>query len=372
MTDDDLPEPDRRDGVPHPRDTPRLFGQDAGQATFLTAFASGRLHSGWLIAGPHGVGKATFAYRIAAFLLSGPSADGLFGAPQTLDLPADHADLRLIRAGAHPRLFVLRRTINPDARPPRLRQQIVVDDARALRRFFGLSAADGGRRVVIVDAADELNIPAANAILKLLEEPPALATLLLVTHQPSRLLPTIRSRCRSLLLQPLGAADMALALAGAGVVADAPDRVTALAGGSVGAAVRLIGGGGLAVYAQLVALLAGLPRINRADAIRLAESAAGRDGDTRFALLADLIGLFLMRAAHAGLSGPPQVQAAPGETALLARLSPHDAAARNWAALEQRLGARVRAGRAVNLDPAALILDMLLGIEQTAKSVAAA
>ena len=373
MSDDALPEPDRRDGVPHPRDTVALFGQDAAQAAFLTAFNSGRLHSGWLIAGPQGVGKATLAYRIAAFLLSGPDAGGLSGAPQTLDLPDGQPDLRLIRAGAHPRLFVLRRSINPDARPPpRLRQQIVVDDARALRRFFGLSAADGGRRVVIVDAADELNVSAANAILKLLEEPPALATLLLVAHQPSRLLPTIRSRCRSLQLHPLAAPDMARALDAAGVAVDAPDRVAALAGGSVGHAVRLIRGDGLAIYAQLVDLFSGLPRINRTTAIRLSDGAAGRDGDNRFALLTDLIGLFLMRAAHAGLWGPPPVQAAPGEAALLARLSPHDAAARDWAGLEQRLGARIRAGRAVNLDPAALILDTLLAIEQTAKSVAAA
>lgn len=372
MSDEDLPVPDRRDGAPHPRETRALFGQIAAEQTFLAAFNAGRLHSGWLIAGPEGVGKATLAYRIAAFLVAGTTEAGLFGAPTTLDLPEADPDLHLIRVGSHPRLFVLRRTIDHDARPKRLRQQIVVDDARALRRFFGLSAADGGRRVVIVDAADELNISAANAILKLLEEPPAGATLLLVAHQPSRLLATIRSRCRTLALQPLGPDDLARAVQASGTEVATPERVTALAGGSVGHAVRLLRQDGLALYARIVDLFAGLPRIDRPAAIRLAEAAAARDGGERFRMTTDLVALFLMRAARAGLIGAPPVQGAPGEARLLARLAPHDAAARDWAALEQRLGARVRQGRAVNLDPAALILDMLLAIEQTAKTVAAA
>jgi DNA polymerase-3 subunit delta' len=166
----DLPDSDRIEGAPHPRDTVRLFGHDAAETAFLAAHAADRLHSGWLVTGPEGIGKATLAYRIAAFLLADPGP-AIFGPPATLDLPADDPDLRLIRAGSHPRLFVLKRGLNDKG--DGWRSQITVDEARRLKGFFQMSAADGGRRAVIIDAADEMNVSAANAILKVLEEPPA-------------------------------------------------------------------------------------------------------------------------------------------------------------------------------------------------------
>lgn len=370
----DLPEPDRIAGAPHPRETPRLFGQAAAEADFLAACRSGRLHSGWLLTGPEGIGKATLAYRIATFLLAeAPQDAGLFGTPalpETLDIDPDHPDARLVRAGSHPRLFVLRRglTDKGDA----LKSQITVDEARRLKGFFQLSAADGGRRVVIVDAADQLNPNAANAILKVLEEPPERSTLLLIAHQPARLLPTIRSRCRVLRLQPLGGDDLAAALAPMEAAPAAAESLAVLAAGSVGAALRLTLADGQALYAELVHLLAGLPRLDRVAATRLADSCAGKAADVRFGQTLDLIDLFLSRAARAGLMGQPGTQAAPGEARLLARLAPDDAAARVWAGLQQTLSQRARHGRAVNLDPAALILDMLIRIEETARTVAAA
>ncbi|MBP1806364.1 DNA polymerase III subunit delta' [Rubellimicrobium aerolatum] len=355
------PEPDRRDGAPHPRESTALFGHAAAEQDILAAIASGKLHSGWLLSGPEGIGKATLAYRMAATLLAGDPS------PATLGLPPDHPDARLLRSGAHPRLFVLRRGLDDRGN---LRSVISVDEARRLRDFFGLSAADGGRRVVIVDAADELNPNAANAILKLLEEPPPRATLLLVAHQPARLLPTIRSRCRTLRLSPLKPSDLARALDAIGLATASPDRLAELASGSVGRAVTLEAGGGLDLYADLVALLATLPRLDRPRAIRLAESASARS-EGRLDLLLDLLDLLLTRLARAGLQGPPP-EAAPGESALLARLAPHDLAARAWADRQATASARARRGQAVNLDPAALLLDMLLQIEQTARTAAAA
>jgi DNA polymerase-3 subunit delta' len=363
--DDSGPAPDRREGAPHPREAPALFGQDAAEAEALAALRDGRVHSGWLLTGPEGVGKATLAYRIAGALLGWrPGA----APPATLDPPPGDADARLLRAGSHPRLFVLRR--GPDERG-NLRAVITVDEARALRDFFALSATDGGRRAVIVDAADELNPNAANAILKLLEEPPPLATLLLVSHQPARLLPTIRSRCRVLRLSPLAPPDLAAAMDAIGLATDRPDALAELAQGSPGRAVRLVNEGGLDLYADLVGLLGQAPRLDRAAAVRLAESLSGKAQDARFALALDLIDLLLARLARAGLAGPPP-EAAPGETDLLARLAPHDRAARAWADRQAAASARARQGRAVNLDPAALILDMLLSIEQTARQAAAA
>ena len=358
MSADDLPEPDRAEGAPHPREAPRVHGHDAAIADFRAAQEAGRVHSGWLIAGPEGIGKATLAYRLAGMLLSDEA-----------DPAPDHPDLRLIRARSHPRLFVLRR--GPDASGAKLSAQITVDEARRMRAFFQMSAADGGRRVVIVDTADLLNPSAANAILKLLEEPPPGAVLFLLSHAPARLLPTIRSRCRMLRLNPLAPGALAAVLADAGIAAPPPDVLAVLAGGSAGAAVRLVAADGAALYADLVRLLSALPRIDRGVAAKLADSCAGPAQAGRLGLLTDLIDLFLARAARAGIDGEPQVQAATGEARLLARLAPDDRAARLWAERQAELPARLRQGRAVNLDPAALILDTLLRIEETARMTAA-
>jgi DNA polymerase-3 subunit delta' len=372
---EDRPLPDQIEGAPHPSATSQLFGQARAEADFLEAFTTGRLHSGWLITGPQGVGKATLAWRMAAFLLSQPivADDDMFGAPPaptSLDVDDDHPDMRLIRSGAHSRLFTLRRAW--DDKSDKLKSVITVDEVRKLKNFFGMSATDGGRRVVIVDPADEMNINAANAILKLLEEPPADAVILLTSHQPSRLLPTIRSRCRELRCGLLGAADVTAALAQAHIHTDAGEALTALSSGSVGEAIRLINLDGLALYSELVALFGGLPRFDRPRALKLADSCVGKAGATRFSLTLDLIDKFLARAARTGLQGPPATQAAQGEALLLSKISPHDLAARRWASMAQDVSERTRHGKAVNLDPAALILDTLFKIEKAASDVATA
>ena len=375
MSDEDHPEPDRIEGAPHPRDTARLFGQAAAEAEFLEAFNDRRLHHGWMITGPRGTGKATLAWSIARFLLATPDPieedGGMFGdalAPartDTLAISPDHPVSRRMAAGAEPGLFVLRRGISDTT--GKLKAQITVDEARRLKGFFSLSAADGGRRVVIVDAADELNTSAANALLKLLEEPPARTTLLLVTHQPSALLPTIRSRCRVLRLRPLGDQDMQAALAQAGIAVEDPEKLSALAEGSVGSAVQLANLKGLALYAEWVAILGSLPRLDRARAQALADAAALRGAEDRRALLLALLDQALARLARTGATGqPPFPEAARGEAEAFTRLAPTPWEARLWAAEAQEIGARLRHGTAVNLDPAALILDTVFRLQKAA------
>ena len=342
---DETPEADRAEGAPHPRMAAAVFGQDAAAAAFLAAFNAGRLHHAWLMTGPRGVGKATLAWALARFLLATPDDDGGMFAPPppaTLDVPADHPVARRMRALAEPRLFLLRRPWDESAK--RLKAVIPVDEVRRLQSFLRLSAADGGRRAVILDAADDMNPEAQNALLKLLEEPPRGVTFLLVAHQPMRLLPTIRSRCRTLPLAPLPPEALTAALAQAGV-AGAGAALAELAGGSAGDAARLIEGGGVAVYAALAALFA---------------RAARGEG---FDIAVTLIDRLLARAARAGATGAPPPEAVPGEAAALSRLAPDADAARAVAGLAQTLGARARAGRAVNLDPAALVLDMLLKVD---------
>lgn len=369
---DDIPEPDRIEGAPHPRQTPHLFGHAAAEAAFLEAFNTGRLHHGWMITGPRGVGKATLAWKIARFLLAAPEAGGGMFAPpppDRLDIPDSHPVARRIAALSEPRLFLLRRPY--DDKAGRLKQDITVEEVRKMKSFFALSAADGGRRVAIVDSVDEMNPSAANALLKLLEEPPARVTLLLISHQPARLLPTIRSRCRELRLMPLDPAALsdALTQAGGAVEPEARVALAELAGGSVGEAFRMTNTEGLALYARLVALCATLPRLDRPRALALAEAGAARGAEATFELIVTLIDLFLARLARAGTLGQCPPEAAPGEAALIARLAPDAEAARIWADLAQTLGLRARRGKAVNLDPAALLMDMVLRLDETAATL---
>ncbi len=373
MNDETIPEPDRVPGAPHPRETARLFGQGAAEAAFLEAHRSGRLHHAWMITGPKGIGKATLAWRIARFLLTDESGSdaGLFGAsepPDSLDTDPGHPAVRRMMAGAEPRFFLLRR--GWDDKGKRIRAEITVDETRKLKTFFGMSAADGGRRVVIVDAADEMNVSAANALLKVLEEPPKGAVLLLVAHQPARLLPTIRSRCRELRCSGLAPSELAPALEQAGVASGA-GALAALSGGSVGAAVAMAAEDGPALYARIAALVGTAPRLDRPAAVKLAEEAAVRGREARRDLMLELLELLLARLARAGAGHPPPFEAAPGEGDLLARLAPDPAAGRRWAELQQALSDRARQGLAVNLDASGLILDMVLKINETAAEILA-
>ncbi len=377
MNPEDIPEPDQIEGAPHPRLTPQLFGQQDAEQSFLKAFNGGRLHHAWLISGPQGVGKATLAWKIARFLLSPPSdaSDGLFGTepehPITLNTSTDHPVARRMAALGEPSLYLCRRPW--DDKRERLKQDITVDEVRKLKSFFNLSAADGGRRVVIVDTADEMNNSAANALLKILEEPPKKATLLLISHQPLRLLPTIRSRCSQLKCQPLAQDAMAAALLAAGFEADEDTSALAvLAGGSVGQAVRLLSGEGLQLYATLIRLFSHQTGLERPAAIALAQSCTGAQGLPRYDILLFLLPIFLHRLSMTGISSTLTPEAAGGEAELLGRLSPSPSAARGWAELAQTLSERAAHGRAVNLDPASVILDMLLKIDQLAGSLKAA
>lgn len=369
---DEIPEPDRAPGADHPRETQCLIGQEEAERRFLEAFNSDRLHHAWLIQGPKGVGKATLAWRIAKFLLATPKDDGgLFGAPQmpeNLDIAPDHPVVPRLLALSEPRLFVLRRPY--DQKTERLKADITVDEVRKLKGYFSMSATDGGARVVIVDAADDMNVNAANALLKLLEEPPANTYLLLVTHQPTRLLPTIRSRCRTLRCNTLSAVDIATVLTNTGAeLSENADAIASLASGSPGAALRLINMGGFELYSQLVSLL--INGLDRPAALRFADGMTGRNNAEKFDLALELLDLFLARLARSGVSGLPNAEAAQNESALFSKLAPSVHHARKWADLQQKISARARHGQSVNLDPAALILDILFKINETAAELAA-
>lgn len=368
MTEDDLPEADRAEGAPHPRHTVKLFGQERAEAAFLDASTEGRRHHALLLTGPRGVGKATLAWRIARYLRTEEdTGPGLFGdgsAPTTLDVPEDHPVVRRMAALSDPGTLLIRRAWDPDRK--RLKAQITVDEVRKLNSFFGLSATDGGSRVVIVDSADEMNPSAANALLKVLEEPPANAVLLLVSHQPARLLPTILSRCRTLRLSALDPDALQAALHQTGVEFEGAAELTELAAGSAGDALRLIAGDGLSLYADIVTLLSQAPRMDRQAARKFAEAAAARGADARLELSLRLLDIALVRLARTGAGHRPEVEAARGETDALTRLA-RLAPPQDWAALQQALSARLGHGLAVNVDPSSLLMDAFLKINDTAR-----
>ncbi|MEM6942766.1 MAG: DNA polymerase III subunit delta' [Pseudomonadota bacterium] len=358
---DETAEPDRRPGLPHPREALSLIGQAAAERSFLDAWSTGRLHHAWMLRGPAGVGKATLAYRIARALI----ADGDGAPPPHLDTAEDCPVRRRIIAGSEPRLAVLRRPLNE--RTGRLRTQIGVDEVRALRSFLALSAPDGGWRAIIVDAADEMTVQAANALLKGLEEPPPRTVFLLVTHAAGRLLPTIRSRTRVLDLAPLGPDDLAMALRGLGLEPDTAEAeaLAALAGGSVGAAVDLANGGGIALFRELCRLLSPTARgfeVERGPLVTLGESALGRQGEGRYGLIASLSPLLAARLARAaGGAAPPAAMAE--EARLLDHASGHSALAPMLAEGAAGMSESLAAARAVSLDPARTVMDTWLGFE---------
>jgi DNA polymerase-3 subunit delta' len=256
MSDDEIDQSD----VPPPRATTTLFGHGDAEQTLLAAYKSGRMPHAWLIGGELGIGKATLAYRLARFVLShpDPKAEPVQRAT-SLAVADDHPVARRLAAQAQGDLLVLERTLNDKGK---LRQDIAVDDIRRSVGFFGSTAGEGGWRIAIVDAVDELNRAGANALLKLIEEPPARSLILLVSHAPGRVLPTIRSRCRRLLLRPLDAADVARAVAAAtGRGADDADikAASAAAEGSVARALAMLDGKALALRQRVQDLLDQLP-----------------------------------------------------------------------------------------------------------------
>jgi DNA polymerase-3 subunit delta' len=246
--------------APPPRETLQWFGHQEAERALLDAYRGGRMPHAWLIGGPPGIGKATLAYRMARFVLAHPdAAAGEVQSAPSLAVPPDHRAARLLAAQGHPDLLVLERRPGESGA---LRTVIAVEDVRRLVPFLGSTAGEAGWRVVVVDSADELNAAGANALLKLLEEPPRRCLFLIVSHAPGRLLATIRSRCRRLLLRPLAPPDIARALAAAlGRNPDEADvkKAAAAADGSVAHAIALLGGPLLAVRERVIALLDRLP-----------------------------------------------------------------------------------------------------------------
>mgnify|MGYP002651174897 CR=1 FL=1 len=280
--------PARDDGeVPHPRETTALFGHAEAETMLLSAYRSGRVPHAWLIGGENGIGKATLAYRFARFVLAHPDPKSPAVQNATsLAVPPDHPVARRIAGRAHSDLLVLERVINE--KTGKLFTETRVEQVRESVSFFGSTAGEGGWRVAIVDPIEDLNRTGINALLKVLEEPPQRALLLLMTDAPGRVLPTIRSRCRALILRPLAEDEVAKAVAAARGEAKVSDEIrsaAAASGGSVHRALMLLEGDALELRRQMIALLGRLPELDPRALHALGDEIAGTDIETLAAFM---------------------------------------------------------------------------------------
>ena len=359
-----------------PRANPDLIGHDVAESKLRRSFESGKMAHAWLITGPRGIGKATLAYRFARFVLAGGAAQGdlmgLSGIGEGdggLFIDPSHPVFKRVASEGHADLLTLERTRDPRSKSDRLRNEIVVGDARRLHDFLALTPAEGGWRVAVIDAVDEMNRNAANAVLKLVEEPPPRALLLLVCHVPGRVLATLRSRCRRLTLAPLPA-DRVAAL----VAQHRPDLDTdeaallgRLADGSPGRALSLATMSGAGLYREIVRLIAAAPGIDPRALHGFGDRLARRGAEPAFATSMDLLAGWFGRLITAGARGGPFESLIDGESEAARRLL-GAGSLDQWLELWEKITNLAARTDRVNLDRKHVILSVFAALESAARA----
>ena len=368
MTVEDVPEADRLGAFPHPRHTEAFYGHAAAEAQLATGLASGKLHHAWLLVGPEGIGKATLGYRFARAALSGIGGDvALFGdVPDKLSVDPDSRASHLVRALSHPDLLVIRRPY--DIKAKRFKTAITVDEVRRLRDFLGHKQTGDGWKVVIVDCADDLNVNAANALLKSLEEPPSGAIFLLMSSMPGRLLTTIRSRCRQLNMLPLEhktlrqAAEQALQQSDQQLPSETQwPLLLQSAEGSVANLLSLASDDGMMLSKKVDQVFGSLVRTDWPAIHQLSDEFSAVSGAEKFNAFIDLLLGRLARTVRAAATGA-------GESVDLETASRVGVQAdlASWAELWETLVREKAMLGALNLDRKAFVLDCVMRLSRLA------
>lgn len=297
-----------------PRDTPDLLGHEEAEHELLEAVAGGRLPHAWLISGPEGIGKATLAFRFARYLLANPPGEsaadgGLFASDEiptdglgSMQMDPDDPIFHRVSSGGHGDLLTVERQLNDAGK---LSLQIRIDDVREAIDFAHMTSSEGGYKVIIVDGAELMNRSSENAFLKILEEPPADTIILMVSHNPGRLLPTTRSRCRKLALKPLDPASVVSMLMQhmPDTTEDDARELARLSDGSIGRALRLAAGDGLSIYRDTVNILNELPSPDVKKVQALAGKLARAGADDAYRCGIDLFRWWLSRIVLASSRG---------------------------------------------------------------------
>jgi len=354
-----------------PRENPDLLGHENAERELRRLIEVGRLPHAILLSGPRGIGKATLAFRLARFLLAAPddiSAEVVGGAGEGgLAVDPDSGVYRRVASGGHADLLTVERGYDPRRR--RLRSDIVVEDARAIAGFFRLTSAEEGWRIVIVDGAEEMNRNAANALLKILEEPPRRGLLLLVSHSPARLLPTVRSRCRQVPLPglPRRIVLQLLSRYRPELVKTEAESLARLAEGSIGRAIELAEAGGLALYESMLGILAQVPRVDVAEVYAFADKLARPDAEEAYRAAEELLAQFLARMVARAVGrpfGPDELIGKEGE--VMRHLSARADPAR-WAALRTEIDRDFADTDQLNLDRKQAIIGAFFSVEELAR-----
>jgi len=346
-----------------PRENPDLLGHEHTERELRRLAEGGRLPHALLLTGPRGIGKATLAFRLTRFLLAQPADRADSGL--VVD-PASNA-FRRVASGGHADLLTVERAYDPRRR--RRRSDIIVEDVREISGFMRLTAAEEGWRIVIVDGAEEMNRNAANALLKILEEPPHRALLLLISHSPGQLLPTIRSRCRRC---PLAALPQPLVVElleryRTGLESSEAEALARLAGGSIGRAIELGDAGGLALYRSMLDMFAQVPRLDILGLHAFADKLARPDAEDAYRASEELLSQFLARMvvefARGSVDGDDLL---PEEREIMRRLASR-ADPPQWAAVRDKIGRGFADTDELNLDRKQAILGAFFAIEELAR-----
>ena len=297
-----------------PKNNTYLIGHEDIEKIFLDAWKNNSLHQAWLISGPKGIGKATFAYKLARFLLSADKEKA--DTYNSLDISSSSQVFKQVSTGSNPDFKLLERgylkterqkivkaikdgNYMSDEELGELKKSsvITVDDVRTVNEFLSKKSADGRWRVVLVDSVDEMNTNSANAILKILEEPPHKTIMLLISHNPSRLLPTIRSRCAKLELKPLAGNIVASLLRRyrPDTTEDDIKKTVAIAGGSIGKAIAYIDGNAVRFYEKIYALATAGKNFKTGDMLKFCDEASS--SDENYELFKELVLKFLSEQA---------------------------------------------------------------------------
>ena len=363
-------------GIPHPKLAKKLIGHSTQKLYFLNSYISNRLPQCWLLAGDKGVGKATFAWLIAKFLLTtnqnpddikielnGANIDSILA-------PQDGGTLTRILSGSEQRIYVVRKGYNEKRKA--FFKDISIDDIRNLQSYCSLSIADGGRRVIIIDTADDLNTNSCNALLKLLEEPPKNTLFLLISHQPNLLLPTLQSRCQKLLFSALSQNDLRAVVTATGQEIGPAQEVplSILSNGSAGVACRLLNSNSLNLYRDILNLASSLPNLNTKKATQLSQNYFAKGKADDFENFIEMMQHFLSRLCKTGaMQKPLSPSVTNDEAKIMTYLCPSLGSANLWAEAAEIALAKLHKGYLLNIDVESLVIDTFIYLEKCCNTI---
>ena len=367
---------DKIAGAPHPMLANEIIGHSSQKLSFLSSFASNRLHQCWLLAGDMGIGKASFAWLIAKFLLTTKYQP----ADLKIDLnesninsilePQSGNTLNRIISGSEQRVYIVRRGYNEKRKT--FFKNISIEDVRKLQSYCSLSIADGGKRIIIIDTADDLNKSSSNALLKLLEEPPKNTIFLLISHQPNLLVPTLKSRCQKLSFSNLDQTDLGAVMKAIGCKIERSDEVSLsiLSKGSAGAACRLINSNCINLYSDILNISSSLPNLNTNKILQLSQNYFAKAKPGEFEIFLEMMQHFFSRLCKTGAMQKPVLPSVTeNEAKIMRNLCPNLKSAHLWSEAANITLAKLNKGYLLNIDIESLILDAFIYLEKSYQTI---